>query len=66
MAKWNKNYEVYAYDGLNSRFENIYDPKDFLLNNGVIWLRTEINIEDISSDYQLIYKGGADDTDKLF
>ena len=64
--KWNKNYEVYGYDGLNSRFENIYDPKDFLLNNGVIWLRTEINIEDISSDYQLIYKEGADDTDQTF
>ena len=64
--KWNKNYEVSGYGELNSRFENIYDPKDFLLNNGVIWLRTVVNIDDISSDYELIYKEGADDTDQTF
>ena len=64
--KWNKNYEVSGYGDLNSRFENIYDPKDFLLNNGVIWLRTVVNIDDISSDYELIYKEGADDTDQTF
>ena len=64
--KWNKNYEVSGYGDLNSRFENIYDPKDFLLNNGVIWLRTVVNIEDTSSDYELIYKEGADDTDQTF
>ncbi len=63
---WNKNYEVSGYGDLNSRFENIYDPKDFLLNNGVIWLRTLVNIEDISSDYELIYKDGADDTDQTY
>ena len=64
--KWNKNYEVSGYGDLNSRFENIYDPKDFLLNNGVVWLRNEVNIEDISSDYKLIYKEGADDTDQTY
>tara|TARA_B100000963_G_scaffold354498_1_gene371124 strand:+ start:1103 stop:3217 length:2115 start_codon:yes stop_codon:yes gene_type:complete len=64
--KWNKNYEVSGYGDLNSRFENIYDPKDFLLNNGVIWLRSLVNIEDISSDYELIYKDGADDTDQTY
>jgi len=64
--KWNKNYDVSGYGDLNSRFENIYDPKDFLLNNGVIWLRTLVNIENILSDYQLIYKEGADDTDQTY
>ena len=64
--KWNKNYEAPGYSDLMSRFENIYDPKDFLLSNGVIWLRNEVNIEDVSSDYQLIYKEGADDTDQTY
>ena len=64
--KWSKNFEAPGYSTLKSRFENIYDPKDFLLNNGVIWLRNEINIEDVSSDYKLIYKGGADDTDQTY
>ena len=64
--KWNKNYQAPGYSVLTSRFENIYDPKDFLLNNGVIWLRNEVNIQDVSSDYQLIYKEGADDTDQTY
>ena len=64
--KWTKNFEAPGYSNLKSRFENIYDPKDFLLNNGVVWLRNEVNIEDISSDYKLIYKEGADDTDQTY
>ena len=63
---WVKKYDVAGYNNLSSRFENIYDPKDFLLNNGVLWLRTKVNIEDISSDYQLIYEEGADDTDQTY
>ena len=41
-SKWQsqaKKYDVAGYNN-SSRFENIYDPKDFLLNNGVLWLRT--------------------------
>ena len=64
--KWSKNFEAPGYSNLKSRFENIYDPKDFLLNNGVIWLRNEVNIENVSSDYQLIYEEGADDTDQTY
>jgi len=64
--KWVKSYEAPGYSELSGRFENIFDPRDFLLTNGTFWLRTEINLNDISSDYELILEKGADDTDQTF
>ena len=63
---WQKNHEAPKYEDLSGRFENIFDPKDFLLTNGTIWFRTEIDLNDISSDYELIYEEGADDTDQTY
>ena len=60
---WEKKYDDVSYASLSSRFENIFDPEDFLLTNGTIWLRTKINIQDINSDFELIYEDGADDSD---
>ena len=66
--KWVKNYQAPGnqYQLLSGRFENVFDPKDFLLNNGTIWVRTEIDIQDTSSDYELILEEGVDDTDQTF
>ena len=64
--KWVKNYEASGYSELSGRFENIFDPRDFLLTNGTFWFRTEIDLKDISSDYKLILEKGADDTDQTF
>jgi len=64
--EWIKNYEAPGYSELSGRFENIFDPRDFLLTNGTFWLRTEIDLNDISSDYELILEKGADDTDQTF
>lgn len=63
---WKNNYYAPGYDELKGRFENIFDPKDFLLTNGTIWFRTEIELNDISSDYELIFEKGADDTDQTY
>ena len=65
-TNWTNNYSPPGYSELSGRFENIYDPKDFLLTNGTLWLRTEIEINDISSDYKLIFEKGADDTDQTY
>lgn len=68
-SKWNqwiKIYDITAGSDTSNRFENILNPKDFLLHNGVLWLRTEIHLEDLSSNYTLIYENGADDTDQTF
>ena len=68
-SKWNqwiKIYDITPGSETSNRFENILNPKDFLLHNGVLWLRTEIHIEDLSSNYTLIYEKGADDTDQTF
>lgn len=68
-SKWNqwiKIYDITAGSETSNRFENILNPKDFLLHNGVLWLRTEIHLEDLSSNYTLIYENGADDTDQTF
>ena len=64
--KWVKNYEISDYSELSGRFENIFDPRDYLLNDGTFWFRTEIDLKDISSDYKLIMEKGADDTDQTF
>ena len=63
---WKNNYFAPGYEDLKGRFESIFDPKDFLLNNGTIWFRTEIELNDISSDYELIFEKGADDTDQTY
>jgi sialate O-acetylesterase len=63
---WEKKYDDVSYASLSSRFENIFDPEDFLLTNGTIWLRTKINIQDINSDFELIYEDGADDSDQTY
>jgi sialate O-acetylesterase len=63
---WKNNYYAPGYEELKGRFENIFDPKDFLLTNGTIWFRTEIELNDISSDYELIFEKGADDTDQTY
>ena len=68
-SSWNNcknNFYAPGYENLNGRFENIFDPKDFLLTNGTIWFRTEIDLNDISSDYELIFEKGADDTDQTY
>ena len=65
---WVKKYHdsASAYASLGSRFENIFNPNDFLLNNGTIWLRTKINIQNVDSDFELIYEDGADDSDQTY
>ena len=65
-TNWVNNYSPPGYSELSGRFENIFDPRDFLLTNGTLWLRTEINIDDISSDYKLIFEKGVDDTDQTY
>ena len=64
--KWVKNYEDPGYPGLSGRFENIFDSKNEFLTNGTFWFRTEIDLKDISTDYELILEEGADDTDQTF
>jgi sialate O-acetylesterase len=64
--QWIKIYDITPGSETSNRFENILNPKDFLLHNGVLWLRTEIHIKDLSSNYTLIYEKGADDTDQTF
>ena len=64
--KWIKIYDIAPGSETSNRFENILNPNNFILHNGVLWLRTEIHIEDISSNYTLIYEKGADDTDQTF
>ena len=63
---WKKKYHDIGYATLSSRFENVFDPKDLLLSNGTIWLRTKINITDVNSNFELIYKDGADDSDQTY
>ena len=63
---WKKKYDDISYSTLSSRFENVFDPKDLLLSNGTIWLRTKINITDVNSNFELIYEDGADDSDQTY
>ena len=48
------------------KLEAYFPDNDKLLSDGVIWFRTKINVEDISSDYQLHFKDGIDDGDQTY
>ena len=59
---------LYNYGGLKSkgRFESVFKETDPLLSDGVIWFRTEIEVNDISKDYILHIEKGIDDCDQTY
>ena len=63
---WTPN--LYTYGGLkcDGRFESAYNESDPLLSDGVIWFRTEVEIDDITKDYILHIEKGIDDADQTY
>jgi sialate O-acetylesterase len=59
---------LHTYGGLKSkgRFESVFDESDPLLSDGVIWFRTELEINDISKDFILQVEKGIDDVDQTY
>lgn len=47
-------------------FEAYFPGEDKLLSDGIIWFRTKIEVDDISSDYELIFHEGIDDGDQSY
>ena len=64
-SSWER-WEQKIPDGLEGTFEAYFPDSDQLLSDGVIWFRTKINVEDINSDYQLIFNDGIDDGDQTY
>ena len=59
---------LYDYGGLKSkgRFESVFKETDPLLSDGVIWFRTEIEVNDLSKDHILHVERGIDDADQTY
>lgn len=57
-----------TYGGLKSegRFESVFNESDPLLSDGVIWFRTEIEVNELSKDYILHVEKGIDDGDQTY
>jgi len=66
-ATWDKwEQKIINESTLPGTFESYFPSDDKLLSDGIIWFRTTINIEDTSSDYQLIFNDGIDDADQTY
>ena len=53
-------------EGTEGTFEAYFPDSVKLLSDGIIWFRTKIEVEDTTSDYQLIVKDGIDDGDQTY
>jgi len=60
---WSSRYNTARTKG---SFEAFFKAEDELLSDGVIWFRTKVLIDDLTSDYTLFIDEGIDDSDQTF
>ena len=63
---WEPSVTDYKYPIYPGLFESVFNMNDKLLHDGVIWFRTNFDLNEIDNDYILKFEKGIDDADQTF